>query len=426
MNASRAIFEAEKRVAEWESMRAGRTVCRDEHGRYYRDQHGHPVYEHGHPGHEPEPSTSTRDERAQHLGPAPFEFLSAAALAKEVDNAAPVGFLWRPVWPEDAYGVLAAEDKAGKTWASLDMAVSVASGTPWLGLYDVERQGPVLVFLGEGGKRKMLRRLRAICSSRGLAVEDLPIELCFKVPHLTAILHVAAIAEKVKAMSPALVIIDPLYLAAAGAKSADLYDMGTHLSNVQAVCQDGKAALAVIHHWNQTGKGTGKDRMSGAGPAAWGRVLVSVAVKASSTDAATKATSVTLDWQFVGDEIPTTEVRLRRKVWAEDPDDLASPMHYEIEELEHDGNPAGNDTAGMRPATRRVLAVLRAASVSFTTTEIGDVLAKDSTGIPLKARTIQTSLKELEEANLAENDHAGNRVYLWRALGGSDEAENAF
>ncbi|MDP9403844.1 MAG: AAA family ATPase [Actinomycetota bacterium] len=342
-------------------------------------------------------------------------FLTARELAAEVDAAPPVGFLCRPVWPADAYGVLAAEDKAGKTWASLDKAVSVASGTPWLAIYAVERQGPVLLFLGEGGKRKMLRR-RAICASRGLCFEDLPIVLCFKVPHLASAMHLATIAEQVQATHPALVIIDPLYLAAKGATSSDLTDMGAHLSNVQGICQDAGAALAIVHHWNKTGKGSGRDRMSGAGPAAWGRVLVSVSVEARSTDKATGTTSVTLGWQFVGDEIPDTEIRIRRKVWAEDPDDLNSALHYEVEELEA----KGADPGPMRPATARVLVVLRAAGVGLSVSQIGDDLAKDPSGIPLRARTIQTALKELESLHLAESEALDGRTYLWRAQSAPD------
>lgn len=275
-----------------------------------------------------------------------LEFLTVRALAAEVDGAPPVGYLLRPVWPADAYGVLAAEHKAGKTWLDLDMAVSVASGTPWLGVYPVERQGPVLVFLGEGGKRKMLRRLRAICSSRSLVLEDQPIEVCFRAPHLTSLIHLGRIADKVAGLRPALVLIDPLYLAARGAKAASLYDMGAHLENVQAVVQAHDAALCVIHHWNQTGTGKGAERMSGAGPAEWGRVLVSAKVEHRHTDEATMATTVTLELAFVGDEIPDTELRIRRKVWAEDPDDLASPMHYEVERLE---GKAGGPSGPMRP-----------------------------------------------------------------------------
>ena len=53
-----------------------------------------------------------------------------AEVIARVDAAGPPAWLIEGLWPADAYGVLAAEDKAGKTWAALDLGVSVAAGHP--------------------------------------------------------------------------------------------------------------------------------------------------------------------------------------------------------------------------------------------------------------------------------------------------------
>lgn len=371
----------------------------------------------GDPLAQPEPTASTAPEDLPKI----LEFMTAAELAAEVDNAPPVGWLCRPVWPADAYGVLAAEMKAGKTWAGLDLAISVASGTDWLGTYPVDTSGPVLVFLGEGGKRKMLRRARAICEARGVRFEDLPIKLCFRVPHLTALLQVAEMADEIDATRPVLVIIDPLYLAARGAKSSDLIEMGGHLEAAQVLCQRAGAALVIVHHWNKTGEGTGAKRMTGAGSAEWGRVLVSVSVRSRHTDPDGR-TSVILDWEFMGDEIPETELRVRRQVWAEDADDLSSPMHYVVEVIDADKAEGGGAAATIRPATARVRAVLEAATGWMAVREIGDVLAAE--GSPLKARTIQMSLKELAGEGSAVSFGTGPHPYSWRSAALA-EAENA-
>jgi RecA-family ATPase len=74
-----------------------------------------------------------------------------AMVLARVQAAGPPAWLIEGVWPRDAYGVFAAEDKAGKTWAMLDLACSVAAGRPWLGHFGCPPSGPVLVFLGEGG-----------------------------------------------------------------------------------------------------------------------------------------------------------------------------------------------------------------------------------------------------------------------------------
>ncbi|HTE70146.1 MAG TPA: hypothetical protein VK942_15530 [Actinomycetes bacterium] len=68
-------------------------------------------------------------------------------------------------------------------------------------------------------------------------------------------------------------------LAAAGASGSNLYDMGAVLQAIQGVCQHAGCALLVVTHWNKTGDGRGADRISGAGPAGWARVICSVAIQ---------------------------------------------------------------------------------------------------------------------------------------------------
>ena len=252
-------------------------------------------------------------DQADHEGQLLIEDI--ASVAAEVDASSNVCWLARPVWPGDAYGVMAAEKKTGKTWAGLDLVVSVACGGLWLGEYAVERQGPVLVFLGEGGRRKMVRRLRAICEAKGVWLEGLPIRLCHSAPTLTSSAHLAQLRQEVRRYKPVLVVVDPLYLAAAGAKSADLYSMGQVLTGIQVVCQEAGAALVLVTHFNKTGEGHGSHRMTGAGPAEWGRVLVSMSLEHRATGP-DQSTTATLHVTFEGDEIPETELRLRRRVWA--------------------------------------------------------------------------------------------------------------
>jgi AAA domain len=89
------------------------------------------------------------DETAAVPGPLPIE--SLAELMARVDGSPTPKYLASPVIAQGDYGMLAMEFKGGKTWLMTDLAVSVASGTPWLGVFDVETPGPVLLFAGEGG-----------------------------------------------------------------------------------------------------------------------------------------------------------------------------------------------------------------------------------------------------------------------------------
>jgi hypothetical protein len=326
------------------------------------------------------------------------------AVLDRVDHAGPPSWLIEGLWPADAYGVLAAEDKAGKTWAILDLAVSVAAGRPWLGHFPCPQAGRVLVFLGEGNQRAIVRRLRAICAHKHLQAEELAarIRLCFRVPRLTSGADLAAVAGELEACPAALVVLDPLYLAV-GTAGADLYAMGTVLAGIQAVCQQAGAALVVVTHWNKTGEGRGAKRISGVGPGAWGRVLASAGV-ANRTTTPDGASTVVLAVEVIGGELADLAFRVRRTVWAEDPADLASPLHYAVEVLPED--PGGDGpAAGLKPSRRWVLHALQAGGAMQSVAQLGDRTAGD--GHRLKARTIQEALNDLEAAGLAVGTDPG-------------------
>jgi hypothetical protein len=175
---------------------------------------------------------------------------SFGEVAARVQAVGEPRWLIQGLWPADAYGVLAAQEKAGKTWAALDLAVSVACGRPWLDHFACPSPGPVLVFLGEGGERATVRRIEAIATAKGVDPGQLAerLRLCFRVPRLAAPGaggELVAIQEELAAHPAALVVLDPLYLAAAGASGANLYDMGAVLQAIQGVCQAAACALLV-------------------------------------------------------------------------------------------------------------------------------------------------------------------------------------
>lgn len=271
---------------------------------------------------------SDDEAEAVHAPPA-LLFEDVAAVARRVDSAPPPRFLARPVWVEDAYGVIGAEDKAGKSWAGLDLAVAVASGGRWLDLYRCETPGPVLLFLGEGSDRKTVRRLRAVCEFHGVALDDLSIRVCHRAPKLKRSDHLEAIHHELDRNPPRLVVLDPLYLSLGDTKTSQLSEMGDVLGEIQYACQRAGAALVIVHHWNQTGTGNDRKRFTGAGAAEWGRVLASIAVDAKRTTNGDDSV-VEQTWRFIGDEIPDTTARVVRRVWVDDLEDLKSPMHYAV------------------------------------------------------------------------------------------------
>jgi hypothetical protein len=345
------------------------------------------------------------DEHRQGAAPpAPrLRFQTMRELLAEVDAMGPPSWLFRGLWPADAYGVVAAEDKAGKTWAIVDAAVAVAAGRAWLSLHECDRPGPVLVFVGEGGKRNTVRRMRAVAEMHGVAVEDLDIVTVDRVPHLGNAGHLLEVAAQIEQHPSRLVILDPLYLAARGANGSDLYAMGEALEGLQHLCQEAGAALLVVTHFRKAPgvRGRGSDggrsssRITGVGPSAWGRVLVTGAVTSRYTDPETKLSRVVIDWEVIGGEVADQSFRTVREVWADDPNDLSSPLHVTWARVEDDPDmPAARDALDdAKPAARRVFQLLEKAGAPMTVKQLGDALAID--GRPLKARTIQDALTSL-------------------------------
>jgi hypothetical protein len=266
-----------------------------------------------------------------------LQFRTLAELCRDVDGAGPRRWLVRGIWPAGAYGVHAAEPKAGKTWNALDLAVSVASGTPWLAQYPVDSSGPVVVFAGEGGDGNVVRRLRAIAAGRRLQAEALPISVCTRAPHLADEAHLQDMAGHLAAVRPVLVVLDPLYLAAGGADGKDLYAMGRLLERPQHLCEQAGAALVVVTHFNRSRDLRGAARITGAGPAEWGRVLISAAVVSRHTDPDSQVSTVLTELDVQGGEIPDRTLRIRREVVAVDPDNLDSPLTYRVD------TPSGTD-----------------------------------------------------------------------------------
>jgi hypothetical protein len=78
------------------------------------------------------------------------------------------GWMVDGIWSESAHGVLAGEAKTYKSVISTDLAVSVASGTPFLNEFDIPSTGPVIMIQEENDPGEFQDRLQRIANSRGL------------------------------------------------------------------------------------------------------------------------------------------------------------------------------------------------------------------------------------------------------------------
>lgn len=351
----------------------------------------------------------------------PFPMIRLGELAAQVHAEPPRRFLVDQLFIEGDYGVIGAASKFGKSLFIADLAVNVAAGGRFLGRYQCDAPGRVIIFVGEGGKKKLIRRTEAIARFYELDHDALDVYPYMGSPRLTNAQQVQRLIDTVAEHRPALTIIDPAYLALGGATASKLYDMGAVLQDAQAACQAYGSALLFAHHWNETGTGTGSGRFSGTGFEQWSRIMFS-GHKQSFTVTPEGGERALLQLEVRGDELADQTIRYRRTVWVDDLTNLESRMHYRVEVLDDVEAPeADTHTAGMKPAARRVLEVLRKAGKWIDARDIGDALADE--GRPLKRRTILEACQQLEKAALIErDDRFGNAATLYRAHLGAGNA----
>ena len=120
-------------------------------------------------------------------------------------------WLVEDLWLKGAQGIVGGGPKLGKTWLGLDLAVSVASGTPCLGRFAVHDPGPVLIYLAEDTLPAVRERLESICDARGqdLARLDLGV-ITVPVLRLDQEQDRLRLGATIAKWKPRLVLLDPL------------------------------------------------------------------------------------------------------------------------------------------------------------------------------------------------------------------------
>jgi hypothetical protein len=120
-------------------------------------------------------------------------------------------WLVEQLWCASAVGVIGGAPKCAKTWLGLDMALSVATGTPCLGRYAVPEPGPVLIYLAEDALRTVRERIEGMARHRGLDLDGVEIHvITVPVLRLDHDRDRTRLWETVRRLRPRLLVLDPL------------------------------------------------------------------------------------------------------------------------------------------------------------------------------------------------------------------------
>jgi RecA-family ATPase len=120
-------------------------------------------------------------------------------------------WLVEQLWGAAAVGVIGGAPKCSKTWLGLDLALSVATGTPCLGKYAVPEPGPVLMYLAEDALPLVRERVAGMARHRGVDLQSVEIHVITAVTlRLDLDPHRTRLFETAKRLRPRLLLLDPL------------------------------------------------------------------------------------------------------------------------------------------------------------------------------------------------------------------------
>jgi hypothetical protein len=152
------------------------------------------------------------------------------------------------LWTHQAVGVLGGSPKSGKTWLALEMAVSVASGKPCLGRFEVLSPGLVLIYAAEDSAAAVRSRIESLARLHQVDFNRLDVHIItVDSLRLDRPEHQDRLESTLLLYRPALLILDPLVRIHAIDENV-AGQVSTLLGYIRSLQRKTGAAIALVHH----------------------------------------------------------------------------------------------------------------------------------------------------------------------------------
>lgn len=181
-------------------------------------------------------------------------------------------WLIKDLWAAGGVGVLAGSPKSCKSWLGLEIAVSVATGTPCLGRFHIPAKGPSLVYFAEDALPVVKERLVALCAHRSLPLDTLDLRV---ISSPTLRLDIPADLQRlentVDSLRPRCLLLDPLVRLHSRDENSS-QEISPLLNSLRMLQRKYDTAIILVHHTRKSGSSTRRGlAMRGSGDIwAWG------------------------------------------------------------------------------------------------------------------------------------------------------------
>ena len=157
-------------------------------------------------------------------------------------------WLVEELWCTNSVGVIGGAPKCAKTWLSLDMALSVATGTPCLGKYAVPEPGTVLVYLAEDALVVVRERIEGMAWHRGLDLDRVEVHvITASVLRLDQERDRMRLWETTRRLRPRLLVLDPL-VRLHGIDENRAGDVAELLAYFRSLQRELGLSVVLVHH----------------------------------------------------------------------------------------------------------------------------------------------------------------------------------
>jgi len=174
-------------------------------------------------------------------------------------------WLIHSLWMQHGVGMIGGLPKSHKSWLGLDVAVSVASGTPCLDTFAVSDPGGVLLYMAEDAAPLVKARLLGLCRHRGLDLKALVIHvITAPTLRLDLLPDQHRLAQTVRCLAPRLLILDP-FVRLHQANENQAGEVAPILGYLRALQRAHNLAVIVVHHSRKNGSATGGLSLRGSG-----------------------------------------------------------------------------------------------------------------------------------------------------------------
>jgi hypothetical protein len=162
----------------------------------------------------------------------------------------------------DEPAVIGGPKKSLKTSLAVDLAISLGSGTPFLGHFAVPLRQRTLVLSGESGDATIQELAQRVCAARRIHLACCDVLWQFDLPNVGNPGDRDDLQNAICDAKADVVIIDPLYLCLLagthGVSASNLYQVGPLLHDLARACLRGGATPILVHN-STTHAGKAKD-----------------------------------------------------------------------------------------------------------------------------------------------------------------------